>query len=169
MPERPLTPRQLDIPLVWEKEPPVAPPSATEPFPLPEDDEPVGLGRLWLGILADGGAVLLAIGLFWGLAAFLGASLCPPQLAAAGVAGFLCATVVALGCFWGWRGSPGMLLVGVSFSEPQPVARAVRLWTLWLATLPLLGLPLTVRVRGLTGAERAAGSRLRLRPTHPGA
>jgi hypothetical protein len=170
MPERPPTPRQLDIPLVWEQELPGVPPSLADPFPPQlEEDEPVGLGRLWLGILADGGAVLLAVGLFWSLAAFLGAALRPPQLVVAAIAGFLCATVVALGCFWGWRGSPGMLLVGVSFADPQPFARAIRVWALWIAALPLLGLPLTLRVRGLTGAERAAGSRLRLRPPHAGA
>lgn len=162
---------QLDIPLVWETEPAAegrgVPTRRSEPHgelaPL------AGAVRLWLAALADAGVAVLALGVFWGVAGVIASGLAPAQFALASAAGLEGTSVVALGCLWGWRATPGMLLLGVCFSRPIPFARACRLWLFWLASLLLLGLPLLVRRRGESVAEKLAGGGLSFRSLPEGA
>ena len=119
--------------------------------------------------LADIGVLLLAVGLAWVLAALGGASLNPRQIAIGAVLGGLALAPVALACLWVWRGTPGMLLLNLGVSRPLPFARAFGVAALWFVCLPLLGLPLSVRWRGVTLLERLVGSRLRFRSPHAGA
>ena len=152
-------PKQLDIPLKWDHD-------VGAPARAPEDDpgggavrpEKAPLARLWLGILADLGTILLAVGACWMLAALAGASLRVAQLVAGGIAGIEIGGVLLAACLWGWRGSPGMLLVGLSFARPIPVARVLRLSLAWIGSLPLAGVPLVVRRGGVCVAERLARS-----------
>ncbi len=165
MPQRTPPPGQLDIPLIWEarQEDPDARASGDPPR---APDRLTGAGRiwrLWLAALADGGVVVLTVAGSWGVAAALGAGLAQAQLLLAGVVGLEIASVVALGCFWGWRASPGMLLAGVCFSQPIAFGRATRLWLVWLASLPVLAVPLLLRRRGESVAERVAGGALSFR------
>jgi hypothetical protein len=74
-----------------------------------------------------------------------------------------------VGCLWGWRASPGMLLVGIRFSRPIPWLRVCRLWLWWLLSLPLAGIPLLFRRRGESVAERLADGALSLRSLPAGA
>jgi hypothetical protein len=120
--------------------------------------------RLVLAALADAGVVVLALAGCWGLAAAgVGAGLEPVQLLVTAVVGLEVASVVELGCFWGWRASLGMLLASVCFTRPIPSGRAIRLWLVWLASLLALGLPLVLRSRGEFVAERLAGGTLSFR------
>jgi hypothetical protein len=162
---------QLDIPLVWETEPMAASPGATAP-PTEPHVELAPLGgtmRLWLAALTDAGVAVLALGVFWGLAGLIASGLAPAQFVFAGVAGLEGVSVVALGCLWGWRATPGMLLVGVCFARPIPFARGCRMWLFWLASLFLLGVPLLIRRRGESVAEKLAGGTLRFRALLEGA
>ncbi len=162
---------QLDIPLVWETELAAVGRGAPAPRLEPQGElAPLaGTVRLWLAVLADAGVAVLALGVFWGIAGLIASGLVPAQFALASAVGMEGASVVALGCLWGWRATPGMLLLGVCFSRPVPFARACRLWLLWLASLPLLGLPLLLRRRGETVAEKLAGGTLSFRPLPEGA
>ena len=162
---------QLDIPLVWETEPATANRSTPAPRREPQGElAPLaGTMRLWLAALADAGVAVLALGGFWGIGGLIASGLAPAQFALAGAAGLEAASVVALGCLWGWRATPGMLLVGVCFSRPIPFARACGLWLVWLASLSLLGVPLLVRRRGESVAERLAGGTLSFRSFPEGA
>ncbi len=162
---------QLDIPLVWETEPAAAGRGAPAPRPEPQGElAPLaGTVRLWLAVLADAGVAVLALGVFWGVAGLIASGLAPAQFALASAAGMEGASVVALGCLWGWRATPGMLLLGVCFSRPVPFARACRLWLLWLASLLLLGVPLLLRRRGESVAEKLAGGTLSFRSLPEGA
>jgi hypothetical protein len=165
MPQRPSPPGQLDIPLIWEssgEKPGTDGPEGPHP-PAPQPPGRAGFWRLWLAVLADGGMVVLAVTGVWGMAAAFGVGLVSAQLVLASGVGLEVATVVALGCLWGWRASPGMLLAGVCFSQPIPFARAWRLWLCWLVSLPVLGVPLLVRRRGEGVAERLAGGTLSFR------
>ncbi|HYB24153.1 MAG TPA: hypothetical protein VED41_10170 [Solirubrobacteraceae bacterium] len=152
-------PKQLEIPLRWDHDP-GAPARATEGEPGGGAGRPgrAPLARLWLGILADLGAILLAVGACWTLAALAGASLRAAQLVAGGVAGIEIGGVLLAACLWGWRGSPGMLLVGLTFARPISFARVVRLSLAWIGSLPVAGVPLLVRRSGLCVAERLGGS-----------
>ncbi|NCO69347.1 MAG: hypothetical protein GW878_02345, partial [Acidobacteria bacterium] len=150
---------QLDIPLVWETDQVArAAPDvrgaqrATAPIGKP------GVLRLWLAVVCDLGFVVLAVGGAWVGTALLGAALLPAQLAVVAVAGLLLASVLSTGCLWPWRGTPGMLLVGIAFSQPLSFGRVCRLWLVWLGMLPLLGVPLVVSGGGRTVAERLAGA-----------
>ena len=166
MPQRTPPPGQLDIPLIWE--PRREDPAAERPGPAHEPARPAsraGAWRLWLALLADAGVLVLVVASIWGLAAALGAGLGPAQLVLAGLAGLEAASVVAVGCLWGWRGSPGMLLAGVCFSRPIPFARASRVWVILIVSLLVLGLPLLLRRRGDSVAERLAGGTLSFRPS----
>jgi hypothetical protein len=169
----PRTPRsgQLDIPLVWETEPAASGRGvpALRPQPQGELAPFAGTVRLWLAALADAGVVVLALGVFWGVAGLIASGLAPAQFALASAAGLESASVIALGCVWGWRATPGMVLVGVCFSRPIPFAQACRLWLLWLASLLLLGLPLLLRRRGESVAEMLAGGALNSRSFPEGA
>lgn len=162
---------QLDIPLVWETEPAAADRGAPAPGPEPKGDlAPLaGAMRLWLAALVDAGVAVVALGTFWAVAGVIVSGLAPAQFALASAAGLEGASVVALGCLWGWRATPGMLLLGVCFSHPIPFARACRLWFFWLASLLALGVPLLVRRRGESVAETLAGGTLILRSLPEGA
>ncbi|MCU0292679.1 MAG: hypothetical protein MUF10_11935 [Thermoanaerobaculaceae bacterium] len=154
-------PPRLDAELAWGRD--HAPGQPSMPGPGPQ-------GATWahrlLAPLADIGVLLLAVGLAWVLAALSGASLNPQQIAVGAGLGVLALAPVALACLWVWRGTPGMLLLNLAASRPLPFARAVGVAALWFVCLPLLGLPLSVRWRGLTLLERLAGSRLRSRSPH---
>lgn len=158
-------PGQLDIPLVWE----TGSDRTGSDVPEPQHDpaagpQPLHAGlRLWVAVLADAGVVVLAVVAFWGLAAALGVTLGPLQLGLTATAGVAAASVVALGCLWGWRASPGMLLLGMCFERPIPFGRVCRTWVLWLVSILVAGLPLLVRYRGGCIAERLAGGGLSLR------
>ncbi len=165
MPGRPSPPGQLDIPLIWEPRPADPEGGARERSSRPPAGASgrAGGGRLWLAVLADAGVVVLAVAGGWALAAGLAGGLAPLQLVLAALLGLEVASVVALGCFWGWHGSPGMLLAGLCFSRPIPIGRAFALWLAWLGSLLGLGLPLVLRRRGECLAERLAGGTLSYR------
>ena len=164
-------PGQLDIPLVWLKEPVDVLRSA--PAKPPESRPALlrfaGGVRLWVAVLADGGALAVATAVFWGLTGLLASGLNPMQLGLASAAALEAASVVAVGCLWGWRASPGMLLLGVCFSRPIPFGRACRMWICWLLSLLLLGLPLLLRRREESVAERLAGGAVSFRSLPEGA
>jgi hypothetical protein len=165
MPLHPPSPGQLDIPLVWEARTGTAKGGGTED-PLPQPPRMagrVGAWRLWLAVLADAGVVVLAVTGVWGVAAVLNGTLGRAQFMLTAAVGLEMATVLALGCFWGWRASPGMLLAGVCFSRPISFGQTVRLWLCWLVSLLVLGLPLLLRHRGASLAERLAGGTLSFR------
>ncbi len=156
---------QLDIPLVWETEP-GAETKETAPAPgnAPAASAPVaGAVRLWVAALVDAGITAVGAAALVALAALLVESIAPGQLVLAAAAGVEAVAVVALGCLWGWRATPGMLVLGVCFSEPIPFGRVCRLWLVWLPSLVLAGIPLVVRRRGESAAERLAGGVLRFR------
>lgn len=170
MPPRTQPPGQLDIPLVWGH--------AQEGRPADRDDlartqgtlPPFGrMWRLWLGVLVDAGIVTLFLAGGLGVAAVMGAELDGAQLLLAGLAGLEAASVAAVGCLWGWRATPGMLLVRICFSRPIPWGRVCRLWLCWLLSLPLVGIPLLLRRRGESVAERLAEGELSLRSVPAGA
>jgi hypothetical protein len=167
MAPHPPPPKQLDIPLKWERGPePSAAPAAGEPTAKESlTRRTPGLLRFWAGILADVGIVLLGVGACWAIAALAGVRLWAPQLLLAAVAGVEIAGVLAVGCLWGWRASPGMLLLDLAFLRPIRFGLALRMWLAWLASFPLVGLPLLLRRRGANLAERIAGSRLSFRST----
>jgi hypothetical protein len=170
MPSRTPPPGQLDIPLVWEhgQEGPGA--EREDPVTAPRRLTPLGgTWRLWLSALADAGMLVLAVAGSWGLAAALGAELNADQLVVAGLAGLEAASVVAVGCLWGWRASPGMLLARICFSRPIPWGRVCRLWLYWLLSLVVAGVPLLLRHRGESVAERLADGSLSFRSLPEGA
>jgi hypothetical protein len=163
-------PEQLDIPLVWEgRERQLG----RAPDGLSPDAHAPGPGglmwRLWLAVLADAGVIVLAVAGTVGGAAALGADLGPGQLALSGFAGLEVASVLALGCLWGWRATPGMLLVRVCFSQPLPWGKVVRLWLSWVLSMPVAGGPLLLRRRGESVAELLASGSLSLRSPGEGA
>ena len=162
-------PGQLDIPLVWDNEPGRERQDVTRgaEAPPPGSSFSSGLLRLWLATLGDAAVAAVGVGAFLALAALLGAELAPGQIALTALAGMAAVTVVSLGSLWGWRATPGMLLLGLCFSQAIPFGRACRLWLTWLSCLLLAGLPLLVRRRGDSVAERLAGGVLSRR-SHPG-
>jgi len=164
MPPRTPPPGQLDIPLVWATDPAG---EGREPAPAEAPSVPPARGasafRLWAGALADAVLVAVTAAAAVGLAAALADGISPAACALAAVAGLEIVTVVALGCLWGWRGTPGMLVAGVCFARSIPVGRACKVWGVWLLSLPVAGLPLVIRFRGESAAERLAGGSLRFR------
>lgn len=161
---RPRPPEQLDIPLVWDVDPP-APAEGPSPRSA-RPPAPVGVGRLVVAALADLGVTLVALAISWLVAAAAG-GLDTVQLSLASIVGIEVATIVGVGCLWGWRGTPGLLLLGVGFDHPLVLGRATALWLLWLLALPLAGLPLWVGRRKL--AERLGDAALRPRWSRAGA
>ena len=164
-------PGQLDIPLVWEIEPPgegrgAAPAEGEPPASAPAS---AGALRLWVAALADAGITAVGVAASVALAVLLLGGISPGQSVLAAAAGVETVTVVALGCLWGWRATPGMLLVGACFSEPIAFGRVCRTWVAWLLSLPLAGVPLIVRYGGESVAERLAGGFLRSRSLPAGA
>ncbi len=161
MPTDRRVPEQLDVPLVWEVEPaPPAPPRADDPFRADRPTPPAGFGWLLVAAAADAGILASLVGGGWVLAALCGAELNPPQLVLAGLMGAELATILAVTSLVGWRGTPGMLLAGVRFSVATSMPRCLGLWAAWAATLPLLGLPLSVGGRGRRLVERLGGGPL---------
>lgn len=153
-------PEPSSVPLVWEVEPPPELDTGEDdPFP-PSRRATAGFWRLVAAAVADAGAVALAVAGCWLVAAASGAGLVPAQLVIAGILGVEVATVAAVTSLLAWRGTPGMLLASAAFHEAIPLFRALRLWLVWLLSLPLLGLPLLVGPRGRRGLECLAGSRL---------
>ncbi|MGE5235665.1 MAG: hypothetical protein ACM3O7_04910 [Acidobacteriota bacterium] len=152
-------PEQLDIPLVWEveREPPPAQPGEDPPPPEPTH-QPCGPAALLTGAAADLGVTLLALALPWAIADALGASAGPEQFALIVCVGVELAAVTTVSCLWGWRGTPGMLLLKVGAAQPLPLARALRFWMVWFALLPVLAVPLAVGRRGRRLADQLAGS-----------
>ncbi len=155
-------PEQLDIPLVWEAEENAEPSPAPKGGSLRQAGEAArpGWGRLVLAAVADAGLALLFAAAAGLLAMLAGANLDPPQLVVAAVAGVEILSVVNIAVLWAWRGTIGMLLMGVTFSVPFGFGQAGGVWALCAASLPLAGVPLVLGRRGL---ERLAGSQLKCR------
>ncbi len=164
------TPDHLDVPLVWagrERDkgertggaPGGAGAHASAPGPL----------GLWSAVLVDAGMVVAAVVMSLGGTAALGAELGPGQIVLAGLAGLELATVVGCGCLWGWRATPGMLLLRLCFSQSLPWGRVYGLWISWLLSMPLVGFPLLLAPRGERLAERLAGGSLTYRSSGEGA
>ncbi|HVN76370.1 MAG TPA: hypothetical protein VMT19_08645 [Thermoanaerobaculaceae bacterium] len=164
-------PGQLDIPLVWELEPPGGPvgPASAEGQPATPPFRAAGTLRLWVAALADAAITLIGVGAAVAAAALLLGGISPLQFALAAVAGVEAVSVAALGCLWGWRATPGMLVLGVCFSRPIPAGRVCRTWGVWLISMPLAGVPLVVRRGGESAAERLAGGALSYRSIPAGA
>jgi hypothetical protein len=159
---QPADPRKrLDVPLVWDTKPEAeAGRRAVPGGSPPEAGHPRQLLRLWLAVLADVGTIAVALVSAWLVALLVGATLAPGQLALAILTGALIATVVGVGLLWGWRATPGMVLVGLAFTAPLPLGRAAVLWLWWIASLPFAGIPLLLGRGGRCWAERLAGAPL---------
>ena len=162
MPARTPPPGQLDIPLVWATDPAdqLREPAPTGDAPPAPSGRSASAFRLWAGALADGVIAIAGAAGAAALAALAADAVSPAAIALAAVAGLEVVTVVAVGCLWGWRGTPGMLAAGVCFARPVPFGRACTLWGLWAASLLLGGIPLAIRFRGESAAERLAGGAL---------
>jgi hypothetical protein len=166
MPER-RPPEQLDIPLVWEQNPD-EPPKERDEFPETAS-RPFRFWQLWLATLADLGFVLacllvalltvIIVGEWSGLATGVFASGLALELA----------FVIALASLWAWRGTPGMLLMGLAFDQPLPLLRAIRVLFFWASSLFLAGIPLIIKRRGQTLAERLADAPIRPHSSREGA
>jgi len=171
-PGRDPTRGQLDIPLVWETDPkPETPAVATgkaDP-PRPAEPVPAPFGRLVLAAFADLGVTLLALASAWTVAVAAGVTATTGQLIAIAVVGLEVAAVATCSALWGWRGTPGMLLLDVAFERRLASGAVPRVWLAWLVTLPLGGLPLLVGRWGGRGLERLAGTAVSLRRTPVGA
>ena len=155
---------QLNVPLVWDRTATDAQPRVPERAPRPSPGAVTwSRARLWVASLADLGAVLLALAATWGVAAGVGATLAPWQLAAAGLAGLLLGAVLGVSALWGWRATPGMGLLHLRFAAPLTLGQGQRVWLGWLAALLFAGVPLVVGRRGRTVAELLGGSELTLR------
>jgi hypothetical protein len=153
-------PGHLDVPLVWGGETRDQG-SSSAGVPRPQGDsrsQGIRLWELWIAYLADTGIVLLCIGSTWVLAAVGGAGLNPLQIVLSAIVGVEIAAFVITATVWTWRGSPGMLLANLVFAKPVALSDALALCFIWHLVLPVLGLPLLVRRRGATWAERLAGA-----------
>jgi len=172
-PERDPARGQLDIPLVWETEARAGadrrPPAAVPPASLPPRAAPATAGRLILAALADLGCALLAFAAAWATAVAAGASGHPGQLAAIAASSLLVAAAAGCGALWGWRGTPGMLLLDIAFVRPLPARIVPRVWVGWLVALPLGGLPLAIGRAGGRGLERLGGAPVSQRRLRAGA
>lgn len=159
MPRRGQVPEQLDIPLVWERErASECTPAKREPVSVlrrPDFPSPAWRGKVFLAAVADFGFALLAAVLAGTVALFVGAALAPVQLAIAGLAGIQVTGTAAVAILWVWRGTPGMLLMGVHFGTALELGRAASVWVLWALSLPLAGLPWLIHRRILERVARA--------------
>jgi hypothetical protein len=162
---RPRLPEQLDIPLVWDRPEGMAgpPPPGEQLRTGRRGPPPCGSLTLLGGAVLDLGAILLALAAAWVAAALTGVTMLSGQIAVAALFGCELLTVVALGCLWGWGGTPGLLLVGVRASSQVALPRAFDFWLAWLVSLPLLALPLLIGRRGMRPAERLIGASFSLR------
>lgn len=154
-------PPGFDAELAWGRSHPSEPP----PVPLP-GRRTGHLGQILVAALADLGVLLLAVAAAWLVAAAAGASLNPYQIAVAAVVGALALGPVAIACLWVWRGTAGMLLLGVEAERALPFSRALGVAVVWFASLPVLALPLGVRWGGRSLLERVMGAALRSRSLH---
>jgi hypothetical protein len=150
---------QLDVPLVWERGSAVETSVPGRAIPSAGARRP-GVLRLALVAGVDLGHLLSCIGVAWGVGELCGARLDPLQLTLSAVVGLEVAGVIAWGCLWAWRGTPGMLLSGLCFDDPLPFGRAGSVWLWWSVATCMLGLPLAVRFGGTAVVERLAGSAL---------
>jgi hypothetical protein len=150
---------QLDVPLVWEVDPiPPAPEQLPgDPFPR-AGAEPAPFTGLLQAALVDGGLALLVFGVLGLLVVVQGVDLDSRQVVAVGVAGLEVLLVLVTGALWGWRGTPGMVMVGMTFGTPLVLGRAVVVAAVWLFGVPVLALPLLVGRRGSRPLERLAGT-----------
>jgi hypothetical protein len=151
---------QLDVPLVWERASESGRPAPARRQAPGESGARPGLLRLVLVAGLDLGFVLSCVGAAWGVGLLCGARMDFLQMALAGLVGLEVAWIIAWGCLWAWRGTPGMLLAGVGYDDPLPFGRAGTVWLWWSVASCVLGLPLVVRVGGTTGVDRLAGSAL---------
>ena len=149
------TPRlPLDVELAWE---------VPQGHPEKLSPRPPGTGRVWLALLADAGSCLAAFFFALALAAWQGASLSAPQLGVVAVfTSVIWVGAMQVGTLWCFAGTLGMDLVGLAFAAPLPLRRAWWLWLAFLASLPLLALPLCLGRPGARLVERLAGCELKL-------
>ncbi|MFZ5786719.1 MAG: hypothetical protein ACOY3Y_09785 [Acidobacteriota bacterium] len=156
---RPRPPEQLDIPLVWEHEPLAEraprPSGATTSRPA---HAPCGFGRMLLAAITDLGALLATLAVPFAVSLVAGVSANPMQAILTAAAGLLAAAAIWVGCLWGWRGTPGQLLLKSCASQPLTLGRAAALWLAWTAALPAFGVPLLIGRSGRRLVERVAGS-----------
>lgn len=153
-------PKQLDIPLVWDSEGGSKPAPAARAEAVPQAGEAFATGGGWLipAAVADVGLMLVGCAAAAAVARLAGADLNSEQLAAVIVAGIAIVSAVSIAVLWAWRGTIGMLLMGLNFLSPLGFARAVGVWAVCTVSWPLAGVPLALGWRGL---ERLAQSRLR--------
>lgn len=119
--------------------------------------------------LADLGMVVLTFAVTWIVAAVQVQRLGPFALLLVVLASLEVASVAFAAWLWGFRGTPGMLLLDVCFASPLGPGRALRVWLFWLVALPLAGVPLLVGRKGRRILERVAGAALSPRSTPSGA
>lgn len=162
MPRRGRVPEQLDIPLVWDRaeeagqlSPTAGAPASPRPAPTP-----AWRARIVLASIADAGITLVSCAASAAVAVGAGVVLSPGQLLLASLVGIQVTSFVAVSVLWAWRGTPGMLLMDVSFNSPLGVAAAARVWLVWVALLPLAGIPWIFRRHGL---DRLAGCQVNYR------
>lgn len=150
---------QLDVPLVWDVDPiPPAPEQRPgDPFPRAEA-ELAPFTSLLQAALVDGGLALLVFGVLGLLVIVQGVDLGFRQMAAVGTVGLQVVLVLVTGALWGWRGTPGMVMTGMSFTTPLVLGRAAVVAAAWLLGVPLLAVPLLVGRRGSRPLERLAGT-----------
>ncbi len=113
---------------------------------------------MFLAAVIDMGALLATLAVPFGVSIVAGASANPLQALPTATAGLLVVAAIWVGCLWGWRGTPGQLLLKTRANQPLTLGRAAALWLLWTATLPALGLPLLIGRPGRRLVERVAGS-----------
>lgn len=162
MPRRERVPEQLDIPLVWDRAEEAGPSSVTsaDAGPPRPASSPAWRGRIVLANIADAGTILVACAASAAVAVVAGAVLSPGQLLLASLVGIQVISFLAVSVLWAWRGTPGMLLMDVSFNSPLGIAAAARVWLAWVVLLPLAGIPWIFRRHGL---DRLAGCQVNYR------
>ncbi len=162
----PTDPRiQLDIPLVWAGEPaePDGPAPRAPGPPAAGREHGSGVLRVVAAALADLGLLVLLFALTWVVASVWTEGMGPAALVLVALAGLEAATVGFTAWLWGFRGTPGMLLLDVCFVSPLPPGRALAVWLLWLVGLPLAGVPVLLHRDGERLLDRVAGTVLRAR------
>ncbi len=159
-------PEQLDIPLVWEQDGGADETAEPRRSPGRPARPAAGCGTFRLGAaaLADLGFTLAGVAGVGAVALLAGAELVPVQMAGGALVGLELATVVGAAVLWGWRATPGMMVLNARFDTRLPLGRAVACWLAWMAVLPVAALPLLLGRRGRRPVERLAGGSLSCRP-----
>ncbi len=162
MTRRGRVPEQLDIPLVWDRAEEAGQSSAAphETAPRRPPSTPAWRVRIVLASIADAGITLVSCVASAAVAVVAGAVLSPGQLLLASLVGIQAISFLAVSVLWAWRGTPGMLLMDVGFNSPLKIAAAARVWLVWVALLPLAGIPWIFRRHGL---DRLAGCQVNYR------